>query len=58
MAVKKIIRDIPADDCACFGSHAGEIRHIERKIVAARNKRINRFQADVVSIDVVSSRPA
>src|SRR6516165_3864677 len=35
---------------------AYEIRHVEGKKVACRNKRIDRFQADVVGIDVVGSR--
>ena len=37
---------------------AGEIRHVEGKKVACRNKGIDRFQADVIGIDVVSSREA
>src|SRR5580704_3314358 len=45
-------------DCVSLGRFAGEIRYVQGKKVASRNKRVDRFQADVVGIDVVSSREA
>ena len=43
-------------DCIAFGRFACEIRHVEGKKVACRNKPIDRFQTNVVGIDVVGSR--